>query len=166
MWPTRRAGGRVFNAKKAGGLAGTLQGASMEQRRASIRLRTLLEGRVLLGSRVSPVECTVRDISETGARITFADPVPLPPEFELQVPKRKLSRQVRVVWSNEKIHGLMFVENAGQDVSGSAEAPAAIKPAAPESPEIPAILAEARARIAQHLGISIDAVRLKAEIDY
>jgi 2C-methyl-D-erythritol 2,4-cyclodiphosphate synthase len=36
----------------------------------------------------------------------------------------------------------------------------------PESPEIPAILAEARARIAQHLGIPVDAVRLKAEIDY
>ena len=101
-----------------------------------------------------------------GRQNHFVDPVPLPPEFELQVPKRKLSRQVRVVWSNEKIHGLMFVENAGQDVSGSAEAPAAVKPAAPELPEIPAILAEARARIAQHLGIPVDAVRLKAEIDY
>jgi hypothetical protein len=136
----------------------------MEQRRASIRLRTLLEGRVLLGSRVSPVECTVRDISETGARITFVKPVPLPPEFELQVPKRKISRQVRVVWSNEKSHGLMFVEE--QDSGGPAEACAGGKPAAPESPEIPAILAEARARIAQHLGIPVDTVRLKAEIDY
>ena len=135
----------------------------MEQRRASIRLRTLLEGRVLLGSRVSPVECTVRDISETGARITFVDPVPLPPEFELQVPKRKIARQVRVVWSNEKSHGLMFVE--GQDAGGPAAA-CGVKTAEPESPEIPAILAEARARIAQHLGIPVDAVRLKAEIDY
>lgn len=136
----------------------------MEQRRASIRLRTLLEGRVLLGSRVSPVECTVRDISETGARISFVKPVPLPPEFELQVPKRKISRQVRVVWSNEKSHGLMFVEE--QEAGGPVEASAAVKPAAPESPEIPAILADARARIAQHLGIPVDAVRLKAEIDY
>ena len=135
----------------------------MEQRRASIRLRTLLEGRVLLGSRVSPVECTVRDISETGARITFVDPVPLPPEFELQVPKRKIARQVRVVWSNEKSHGLMFVE---QEAGGPMEACAGVKPEMPESPEIPAILAEARARIAQHLGIPVDAVRLKAEIDY
>jgi PilZ domain-containing protein len=136
----------------------------MEQRRASIRLRTLLEGRILLGSRVSPVECTVRDISEKGARITFVKPVPLPPEFELQVPKRKISRQVRVVWSNEKSHGLMFVEE--QEAGGPMEASAGVKPAAPESPEIPAILAEARARIAQHLGIPVDAVRLKAEIDY
>jgi hypothetical protein len=136
----------------------------MEQRRASIRLRTLLEGRVLLGSRLSPVECTVRDISEKGARITFVDLVPLPPEFELHVPKRKISRQVRVVWSNEKSHGLMFVEE--QEAGGSVEASAAVKPAAPESPEIPAILAEARAQIAQHLGIPVDAVRLKAEIDY
>jgi hypothetical protein len=136
----------------------------MEQRRASIRLRTLLEGRAMLGSRVSPVECTVRDISETGARITFGKPVPLPPEFELQVPKRKISRQVRVVWSNEKSHGLMFVE--GQDAGGPEEASAGAKPAASESPEIPAILAEARARIAQHLGVPVDAVRLKAEIDY
>ena len=115
----------------------------------------------MLGSRVSPVECTVRDISETGARITFVDPVPLPPEFELQVPKRKIARQVRVVWSNEKSHGLMFVEEQG--AGGPAAASAGVKP---ESPEIPAILAEARARIAQHLGIPVDAVRLKAEIDY
>ena len=136
----------------------------MDQRRASIRSRTLLEGRVLLGSRVSPVECTVRDISETGARITFVDPVPLPPEFELQVPKRKIARQVRVVWSNEKSHGLMFVEEQG--AGRPAAASAGVKPEMPESPEIPAILAEARARIAQHLGIPVDAVRLKAEIDY
>ena len=134
----------------------------MEQRRASIRLRTLLEGRVLLGSRVSPVECTVWDISETGARISFVKPVPLPPEFELQVPKRKISRQVRVVWSNEKSHGLMFMEEL--EASGSADAPAGGRTAAPEAPEVPGILAAARERIAQHLGVPVDAVRLKAEM--
>ena len=137
----------------------------MEQRRASIRSRSLLEGRVLLDSRLSPVECTVRDISETGARIAFAHPVPLPPEFELQIPKKKLSRHVRVVWSEERSHGLMFIE-AEPDTTGSSHPPAGRTPAASDSLTVTAILDDARARIARHLGIPIEAVRLKTEIEY
>jgi hypothetical protein len=135
----------------------------MDQRRASIRLRTLLEGRVLLAGRLSPVECTVRDISDRGAGITLAHSVPLPPAFELQIPKKKLSRKVRVVWSNEKSHGLMFMEEL--DAGRPAGAPAGGRTAVPEAPEAPGILAAARARIAQHLGVPVDAVRLKAEMD-
>ena len=153
----------MFNAtRRLAGFAVTLQEASMDQRRASTRLRTLLEGRVLLAGRLSPVECTVRDISDRGARITLAHSVPLPPEFELQIAKKKLFRQVRVVWSNEKSHGLMFMEEL--DASGSADAPAGGRTAAPEAPEVPGILAAARERIAQHLGVPVDAVRLKAEM--
>ena len=143
----------MFNAtRRLAGFAVTLQEASMDQRRASTRLRTLLEGRVLLTGRLSPVECTVRDISDRGARITLAH----------SVPKKKLFRQVRVVWSNEKSHGLMFMEEL--DASGSADAPAGGRTAAPEAPEVPGILAAARERIAQHLGVPVDAVRLKAEM--
>jgi hypothetical protein len=45
----------------------------MEQRRSS-RNRTLLQGRVVFNNRFSLLDCTVRDLSETGAQIAFAHP--------------------------------------------------------------------------------------------
>ena len=146
---------------------------SVEQRRASKRTRTLLEGRVVFNNRFSLIECAVQDISETGARIMFAHPVQIPSEFELEIPKKNLSRHARLVWSNGKAHGIMFIERAGEQVGTENEAdqPAPVgesepRPAAGNPSDLRAVLDETRGRIALLLGIEIDAVRLKLEIDY
>ena len=70
----------------------------MEHRR-SPRTRTILQGRVVFNNRFSLIECTVRDLSETGAQITFSHPVSLPPELELEIPKKGLSTRAKVMWS-------------------------------------------------------------------
>ena len=57
-------------------------------RRNSTRKRSLLNGRIVFNNRRSVIECTIRDISETGAKILFSHPTPIPAEFELDIPSK------------------------------------------------------------------------------
>jgi hypothetical protein len=53
------------------------------------RLRTFLKGMVYYDNRHVSIECTVRDLSDTGARITFATPVTVPDAVELFIPQKQ-----------------------------------------------------------------------------
>ena len=86
--------------------------ADTEDRRSTRRSRTLLEGRIAFNSRLPALDCVVRDLSETGARIYCSDIPVLPPEFELEIPKKGLRVQARVVWSRGANHGVEFREQA------------------------------------------------------
>ncbi len=81
--------------------------------RRTRRRRTLLDGRVVFNNRYSVIECTVRDLSVSGAKITFEHPTPLPPTVELEVPKTGQNFRADVMWSDGKSHGLMFVHEPG-----------------------------------------------------
>ena len=141
-----------------------------EQRRTSKRLRTLLEGRVVFNNLFPPLECTVRDLSETGAQIMFSHPVKIPQEFELEIPKKGLSRHVRLVWSNGASHGLLFNDPAEASLPRIAAEPHEAIPSVPSGEmagtAIGDVLEEARHRIAQLAGLPASLVRLKVEIDY
>ncbi|NIX78373.1 PilZ domain-containing protein [Microvirga terricola] len=80
------------------------------EKRRSKRGRTLLDGRVIFNNRCSVIDCTVRDISESGARITFAHLTQLPSEFELDIPRRGSVVRARVMWSNGKDAGIVFID--------------------------------------------------------
>lgn len=134
----------------------------MEQRRTSTRSRTLLEGWVLLNNRSSRIECTVRDISDAGARLVFSEPVQVPQEFELQIPKKKLSSHARIMWSDGQTHGVRFVEAPGATID--ARLPEAV--ASGTAADVRNVLDEAQARVAQLVGMPVGRIRLKLEIDH
>ena len=81
----------------------------MDSHRSSTRRQTNLAGRILTDKRRTPVECTVRDLSDNGARIDLRDDALLPYEFELEVPDMNLLVRTRVAWANGKGYGLMFI---------------------------------------------------------
>ena len=82
----------------------------MGERRSAKRWRTILATRITSDSLSQPIECLVRDLSDTGARLYFADPSQLPPEFELEIPSRELRIRSRLMWSRGANHGVMFLE--------------------------------------------------------
>jgi hypothetical protein len=94
----------------------------MQRRRLSKRIPSILEGRIRLESQASQIPCTIRDISMTGARIWLPGPVDLPGEFELEIPLLEQAVRVRVMWSNDRTHGVTFLEAlrepAGADALG------------------------------------------------
>ena len=79
-----------------------------DDRRSSRRWRTLLKAAIMSDRRSSPIECIVRDLSDTGARIYFANAAELPFEFELEVPNKGLRVEARVIWSRGANHGVKF----------------------------------------------------------
>ncbi len=48
------------------------------ERRNSERKCTLLQGRVVFNNRFSTIQCTVKDLSGTGAQIVFEHPTEIP----------------------------------------------------------------------------------------
>jgi hypothetical protein len=54
------------------------------------------------------IDCTVRNISETGAAIEVITPLFIPDRFTLLVPTEQLKRRCHVVWRKEKRIGVMF----------------------------------------------------------
>ncbi len=130
-------------------------GESVRDRRLRRRAPTILEGRIQIEGRASDIECTVRDISETGAQIFLHRPVELPAEFMLSIPKRGLSSRVRIMWSRERRHGVMMLR----------ELPAP-EQADPDHPElrVRTILKDARSQLAQLMGLPEEAVRLDFDL--
>jgi hypothetical protein len=54
------------------------------------------------------LDCTVRNISETGAALEFAGSVSVPSSFMLVIAKDHMVRQCHSVWSNERRVGVAF----------------------------------------------------------
>ena len=82
----------------------------MDERRSSKRWQTVLKGRIVFNNRSSVLDCTVRDLSETGARIYFADVSAIPSEFELEIPNRGVRVRGCLMWSRGANHGVRFFE--------------------------------------------------------
>lgn len=67
-----------------------------EQRRHAARHKTMLSGKLVFNEMSSVVDCFVRDLSDTGARIKLAAPLQLPPVFILRFNNGRYHRcQVR-----------------------------------------------------------------------
>jgi hypothetical protein len=54
------------------------------------------------------IDCTVRNISASGAALDVASPLGIPQEFFLVVPVDNLRQRCRVVWRKEKRIGVAF----------------------------------------------------------
>lgn len=79
----------------------------MIERRAAIRHRVLKQG-MLAFSGGGGSDCTVRNISESGARIEIASPVGLPPSFTLVIAADRFQRHCHAVWSADRRIGVAF----------------------------------------------------------
>ena len=80
----------------------------MEERRQSLRRRTLLSGRVEFLDR-STFECVVRNLSETGAKVRCEQQIALPDVFTLVIEKTDERRDARAIWRRQDESGLKFM---------------------------------------------------------
>ncbi len=91
----------------------------MQERRRAPRKRTFLKGTVYYNHRLSSLECTIRDFTETGARLQFAAPVSLPDQVDLDIPSRDQSLKAVVRWRKDDEAGVSF--EGAEAVGPSAE---------------------------------------------
>lgn len=81
----------------------------MAERRAASRQKSFLRGCIYFNNRRSAVDCLIRDISETGARLVFSAAVAIPDVVDLYVPQKEQMLRVRVEWRHGDEVGVAFV---------------------------------------------------------
>lgn len=79
------------------------------ERRETPRSRTVLGARAVFNERFSTMDCRVRDISATGARLRFGGPPLVPRWFELMLIERGERRRVERIWTSGQDMGVAFV---------------------------------------------------------
>lgn len=68
----------------------------MRDRRIATRQRSFLQGRIIFNKGRSSIDCLIRDISETGAKLVFSDSVVIPDVVDLYIPNKDETHRVRV----------------------------------------------------------------------
>jgi hypothetical protein len=76
--------------------------------RIAPRLKTLIAARISFNGGCSTLDCMIRNLSETGARLSFAAAVSVPDCFDLIIPQKNVTRRVRVAWQGDKEVGVRF----------------------------------------------------------
>jgi hypothetical protein len=77
------------------------------ERRKSARSRVLKSAKLVLG-RSSIIDCVVRNLTNTGARIQIANTVELPRDFEMTFDGGHSIRPCRLIWRSVTETGVEF----------------------------------------------------------
>lgn len=78
-----------------------------EGKRHAHRKRTLKEARAIL-SDWTVIDCTIRDLSDAGARLVFGNAFELPQEFRLLTVSTNMIVPVRLLWQRGASVGVAF----------------------------------------------------------
>jgi hypothetical protein len=81
----------------------------MPEARRSERVRAFLGAKIIYNNRTSIVDCVIRNISTSGAKLALACSLQIPGEFELQIPQKGRSYRARLVWRNTEGAGVEFI---------------------------------------------------------
>jgi hypothetical protein len=85
----------------------TIRTTAMIERRQHPRQRVLKRGMLtFLGG--GGVDCTVRNISSSGARVDVPSPVGIPAQFHLVIETDQFIRRGRPVWNSDRQIGIAF----------------------------------------------------------
>jgi hypothetical protein len=80
----------------------------MSERRKLTRQRSFLRGCIYFNNRGSAIDCLIRDISATGARLIFSNPVTFPDIVDLYIPQKQQTLRAQVHWRHGEEVGVHF----------------------------------------------------------
>ena len=79
-----------------------------EERRKVPRNRTLKSGKIIIDSKASLLECTVRNLSPKGALLVVASHAGIPASFQLKLDSNQQRHDCRVIWRGKDRLGVEF----------------------------------------------------------
>jgi hypothetical protein len=79
-----------------------------DSRRRALRQRTLKGAWIVFNNQRSVIDCTVRNMSATGALLALPNALGVPDQFELCMERG--CRSARVVWRSDKTVGVAWTE--------------------------------------------------------
>ncbi len=99
----------------------------MAERRQASRQKSFLRGLVYLGNSPSAVSCLVRDMSDTGARLTFSGPITATETLELHIPVKGQTLRGKVKWREADEIGVAFISDAGAETPAAGDDELAVR---------------------------------------
>jgi len=112
--------------------------AAAADRRASERVRSFLRAQIIFNNRMTTIDCIIKNISSTGARVVLSDTLAVPTDFDIYIPQRNCSHRARLVWRDKDSIGIDFLDVL--------QAQAPVAPPPPMHPDVPVFGGEARIR--------------------
>ena len=88
----------------------------MIERRKSTRSRTYFGGTIAFNKRKSTMDCQVRNVSPSGAKIVLTNAAVIPDQFDLTIARKDRSFSARMVWRGLNEAGVAFVSEYEQAV--------------------------------------------------
>ena len=85
-----------------------------ENNRHAPRHRVLKTAKIYRMNGAHAVDCTVRDLSETGARVVCKDQLALPNELRFVMPNDGFMHIAKVVWRRGDLAGIHFLSGRGE----------------------------------------------------
>ena len=79
----------------------------MDERRSAPRMRVLKSAKIILTDKAPKIECAVRNISDSGARLQVSTSYGIPSTFDLVYDG--VRRHCRVAWMHATLIGVAFV---------------------------------------------------------
>jgi PilZ domain len=70
----------------------------MIERRALVRHKTFIKGRIYFNNRLTSVDCIVRDMTDKGARLQVPESVAVPDVFEIYLPNKEEQFRAQAQW--------------------------------------------------------------------
>ncbi len=80
----------------------------MPERRRSNRTRTILSGKIIFNNRMSVLDCVVKNMSSSGAKLLLPNTLQVPNVFELYIPKMCCSYEARLIRYESEGIGVEF----------------------------------------------------------
>lgn len=85
-----------------------LEDKTTDELRRERRMRTLKRGRIVFNGGFASFECTVKDLSSSGARLQFGDALGVPLHFELLIESDHMRKPCTVRWRHNNLLGVSF----------------------------------------------------------
>ena len=79
-----------------------------EEPKVATRHRTFLKGTLYYDNRRASIDCVIRDMSDSGARLTFDHPATVPDNVELFIPHKQQTLRARVQRRGPNEIGIAF----------------------------------------------------------
>jgi hypothetical protein len=80
----------------------------MDEKRKAPRRRVLKGGKIVFADAMRVIDCTIRDLSEDGARLMIANTVGVPDTFMLYEQAKGMLHPASVIWRQADAVGVKF----------------------------------------------------------
>ncbi len=80
----------------------------MDEKRKTTRRRVLKEGKIIFADGMRVIDCTIRDMSDAGARLLIANTVGVPETFHLFEKSSGMIHPATVIWRQPSAIGVKF----------------------------------------------------------